>query len=218
MKLSLGDDAKRQAIQKGRKFLDVNPWKNTRSRFMVSIPVLVLYNKSISEKILVNFRPIWWCHMLVAWVKLFPLRLFVWCCCWKYKDWLLEIQEYNSLLSNDWLICSTTMCCRCSISVRDPFGASGDLAPLAHLCLPLIGEGEVVFWREKTSIKKMSWRNLTGSRLNCKAKKVWRCWMEHNSCHYGVYCLLRSYQLVSLSQILSGDFSGRLWRKTWAIW
>jgi histidine ammonia-lyase len=24
-------------------------------------------------------------------------------------------------------------------------GASGDLAPLAHLCLPLIGEGEVIF-------------------------------------------------------------------------
>jgi len=28
-------------------------------------------------------------------------------------------------------------------------GASGDLAPLAHLCLPMIGEGEVVFKREQ---------------------------------------------------------------------
>src|SRR5687768_10762614 len=28
-------------------------------------------------------------------------------------------------------------------------GASGDLAPLAHLCLPLIGEGEVVYKREQ---------------------------------------------------------------------
>lgn len=31
-------------------------------------------------------------------------------------------------------------------------GASGDLAPLAHLCLPMIGEGEVVFKREQMSV------------------------------------------------------------------
>ena len=34
------------------------------------------------------------------------------------------------------------MCCR-SFPARARSGASGDLAPLAHLCLPLIGEGEV---------------------------------------------------------------------------
>ncbi|HUR29913.1 MAG TPA: histidine ammonia-lyase [Saprospiraceae bacterium] len=33
-------------------------------------------------------------------------------------------------------------------------GASGDLAPLAHLCLPLIGEGEVVYKREQMSAIK----------------------------------------------------------------
>ncbi len=31
-------------------------------------------------------------------------------------------------------------------------GASGDLAPLAHLCLPMIGEGEVVYRREQISV------------------------------------------------------------------
>ncbi|MGB4847348.1 MAG: histidine ammonia-lyase [Saprospiraceae bacterium] len=31
-------------------------------------------------------------------------------------------------------------------------GASGDLAPLAHLCLPMIGEGEVVFKREQMNV------------------------------------------------------------------
>ncbi|MGB3078624.1 MAG: histidine ammonia-lyase [Saprospiraceae bacterium] len=31
-------------------------------------------------------------------------------------------------------------------------GASGDLAPLAHLCLPMIGEGEVVFKREQMGV------------------------------------------------------------------
>ncbi len=33
-------------------------------------------------------------------------------------------------------------------------GASGDLAPLAHLCLPLIGEGEVVYKREQMPARR----------------------------------------------------------------
>ncbi len=33
-------------------------------------------------------------------------------------------------------------------------GASGDLAPLAHICLPLIGEGEVVYKREQMPAAK----------------------------------------------------------------
>jgi len=33
-------------------------------------------------------------------------------------------------------------------------GASGDLAPLAHLCLPLIGEGEVIYRREQIPAAK----------------------------------------------------------------
>ncbi len=41
-------------------------------------------------------------------------------------------------------------------------GASGDLAPLAHLCLPLIGEGEVFFQNHKYSgkeiLNKMGWK------------------------------------------------------------
>ncbi|MEO6132251.1 MAG: histidine ammonia-lyase [Saprospiraceae bacterium] len=34
-------------------------------------------------------------------------------------------------------------------------GASGDLAPLAHLCLPMIGEGEVVFKREQMGVGRV---------------------------------------------------------------
>ena len=34
-------------------------------------------------------------------------------------------------------------------------GASGDLAPLAHLCLPLIGEGMVNFKNKKVSAKEI---------------------------------------------------------------
>jgi histidine ammonia-lyase len=34
-------------------------------------------------------------------------------------------------------------------------GASGDLAPLAHLCLPLIGEGEVIVNNQRVSSREM---------------------------------------------------------------
>jgi len=44
-------------------------------------------------------------------------------------------------------------------------GASGDLAPLAHLCLPLIGEGEVYYQNERMSaaqvLKLKNWEPLT---------------------------------------------------------
>ena len=48
-------------------------------------------------------------------------------------------------------------------------GASGDLAPLAHLCLPLIGEGEVQFQGERISGGEMLQRfQLSPIRLQAK--------------------------------------------------
>lgn len=40
------------------------------------------------------------------------------------------------------------------VPMMGSLGASGDLAPLAHLCLPLIGEGEVVYKREQMPAAK----------------------------------------------------------------
>lgn len=40
------------------------------------------------------------------------------------------------------------------VPMMGSLGASGDLAPLAHLCLPLIGEGEVVYKREQMPATK----------------------------------------------------------------
>jgi histidine ammonia-lyase len=49
-------------------------------------------------------------------------------------------------------------------------GASGDLAPLAHLTLPLMGEGEVYYKNEKISATKLE--NLTGlAPLTLQAKE-----------------------------------------------
>lgn len=51
------------------------------------------------------------------------------------------------------------------VYTRGSLGASGDLVPLAHLCLPLVGMGEVIFNGERISAKslheKMGWTPIT---------------------------------------------------------
>ncbi|MFY7971466.1 MAG: histidine ammonia-lyase [Flavobacteriales bacterium] len=48
-------------------------------------------------------------------------------------------------------------------------GASGDLAPLSHLCLPILGEGEVFFQGKKTSAKEaLAAAGLTPQTLKSK--------------------------------------------------
>jgi len=51
------------------------------------------------------------------------------------------------------------------VYTQGSLGASGDLAPLAHLCLPLIGEGEVYRNGERISgkdlLKQMNWERIT---------------------------------------------------------
>ena len=51
------------------------------------------------------------------------------------------------------------------IYTQGSLGASGDLAPLSHLCLPLIGLGEVFFEGKKmpaaTALKKMNWQPIS---------------------------------------------------------
>jgi histidine ammonia-lyase len=50
------------------------------------------------------------------------------------------------------------------VYVQGSLGASGDLAPLAHLCLPLIGEGQVDWkgrrWSGKEFLDELNWKPL----------------------------------------------------------
>ena len=74
-------------------------------------------------------------------------------------------------------------------------GASGDLAPLAHLSLPLIGEGEVYFGgdRMKSSemLSLMNWKKL---ELKSKEGLALLNGTQFMSA-YGVHCLLHTQQL-----------------------
>ena len=75
-------------------------------------------------------------------------------------------------------------------------GASGDLAPLAHLSLPLIGLGEVSYQGKKKSaksiLKKFGWKPI---HLRSKEGLALLNGTQFMAA-YGVHCLLESYRLA----------------------
>jgi len=82
-------------------------------------------------------------------------------------------------------------------------GASGDLAPLAHLSLPLLGLGEVYYKGKKCSTeevyKKLDWKPI---RLKSKEGLALLNGTQFMSA-YGVHCLLKAYRLSQLADIIS---------------
>lgn len=93
-------------------------------------------------------------------------------------------------------------------------GASGDLAPLAHLCLPLIGEGEVYFENKlldsKEINKKFSWSSI---HLEAKEGLALLNGTQFMS-SYGSWCILHAHRLIKLANIISAlsldAFDGRI--------
>jgi histidine ammonia-lyase len=93
-------------------------------------------------------------------------------------------------------------------------GASGDLAPLAHLTLPLIGKGEV--WKDGKLIlgeefmKTMGWRPL---RLKAKEGLALLNGTQFMSA-YSTWCVLQSHRLVQLANAIGAvsldAFDGRI--------
>lgn len=81
-------------------------------------------------------------------------------------------------------------------------GASGDLAPLAHLSLPLLGKGEVYYGGERIAsakvLKKLNWEPIT---LQAKEGLALLNGTQFMSA-YGVYCLLKSYKLSYFADLI----------------
>ncbi len=81
-------------------------------------------------------------------------------------------------------------------------GASGDLAPLAHLALPLIGEGEVWVDGEKASAKAVLMaRNWEPLVLKSKEGLALLNGTQFMSA-YGVYILLKAHKLSYLGDVI----------------
>ncbi|CAL66473.1 histidine ammonia-lyase [Christiangramia forsetii] len=81
-------------------------------------------------------------------------------------------------------------------------GASGDLAPLAHLALPLIGDGEVHFEDSVISgaelLEKMNWNPV---KLQSKEGLALLNGTQFMSAH-GVYALLKAYKLSYMADLI----------------
>ena len=88
------------------------------------------------------------------------------------------------------------------IYTQGSLGASGDLAPLAHLTLPLIGLGEVYFKGEKISgaelNQKMNWNPI---QLQSKEGLAMLNGTQFMSA-YGVYLMLKSLKLQYLADLI----------------
>ncbi len=82
-------------------------------------------------------------------------------------------------------------------------GASGDLAPLAHLILPVLGEGEAVYsgkrYKSKAILKKFGW---TPIRLQAKEGLALLNGTQFMSA-YGVYIITLAGRLSAFADIVS---------------
>jgi len=93
-------------------------------------------------------------------------------------------------------------------------GASGDLAPLAHLSLPLLGEGEVYYegFRQpaKNVIEKMGWKPIV---MHSKEGLALLNGTQFMSA-YGCYVLLKAMKFSYLADVISAisleGFDGRI--------
>lgn len=99
------------------------------------------------------------------------------------------------------------------VYTQGSLGASGDLSPLAHLCLPLIGEGEVYYDGFRQPAHKVLGKlKLTPIVLQSKEGLALLNGTQFMSA-YGVYNVLQAEKLVYLADVISAvsleGFDGR---------
>lgn len=93
-------------------------------------------------------------------------------------------------------------------------GASGDLAPLAHLSLPLLGEGEVIMNGERISGEEMN-RRMGWSPVTFKSKEGLALLNGTQFMSaFGVFCLLQGRRLSTFADYIGAlsldAFDGRI--------
>ncbi|MEG1021067.1 MAG: aromatic amino acid ammonia-lyase, partial [Myroides sp.] len=100
------------------------------------------------------------------------------------------------------------------VYTQGSLGASGDLSPLAHLCLPLIGEGEVFMNGNRITAKQMltekGWETITLKSKEGLALLNGTQFMSS----YGAYILLKTSKLSHLADVIGAvsleGFDGRI--------
>ncbi|MBS1682808.1 MAG: histidine ammonia-lyase [Bacteroidetes bacterium] len=93
-------------------------------------------------------------------------------------------------------------------------GASGDLAPMAHLSLPLIGMGEV-FYQGKNLESSLLLKQLGWDKIRLKSKEGLSLLNGTQfMSSYGIWCVLQAQRILKLANIISAlsldAFDGRI--------
>ncbi|MBL0103438.1 MAG: histidine ammonia-lyase [Bacteroidetes bacterium] len=211
LKLSLSEEA-RANISKGRKYLDRKLKEFREPIYGINTGFGALYNKSISENELGKLqRNLVMSHAcgtgeyvpedLVKIMLLLKIQGL------SYGNSGVQVQTVERLVDffNEGVLPV--------VYQQGSLGASGDLAPLAHLCLPLIGEGEVWYQGEihpaKNILKKFNWKPI---ELQSKEGLALLNGTQFMSA-YSLYCLLQAYSLASLADFVAAisldGFDGR---------
>ncbi len=210
-KLVLSDEAKSKIV-KCRKYLDNKLREHSETIYGINTGFGALYTKSVSENDLGKLQR----NLMIShacgtgdMVPLEIVRLML----------LLKIQGLSYGNSGVQLITVERLMDFFNNEIypivyqQGSLGASGDLAPLAHLCLPLIGEGEVMFegkvHSSKNILKKFGWKPI---ELQSKEGLALLNGTQFMSA-YGLYCIMNAYQQASLADFVSAisldAFDGR---------
>ncbi|MBP6532092.1 MAG: histidine ammonia-lyase [Bacteroidia bacterium] len=210
-KLVLSDEAKSKIV-KCRKYLDNKLREHSETIYGINTGFGALYNKSVSENDLGKLQRNLMISHACGTGEMVPLeivRLML----------LLKIQGLSYGNSGVQLITVERLMDFFNNEIypivyqQGSLGASGDLAPLAHLCLPLIGEGEVMFegkvHSSKNILKKFGWKPI---ELQSKEGLALLNGTQFMSA-YGLYCIMNAYQQASLADFVSAisldAFDGR---------
>lgn len=95
------------------------------------------------------------------------------------------------------------------IYTQGSLGASGDLAPLSHLCLPIIGLGEVYYQGNKRSAKEVE-QLLGWPPMNLRSKEGLALINGTQfMTGYGFYCLYKAEHLIKMADLIAAiSFDG----------
>jgi histidine ammonia-lyase len=212
MKLSLSPDAKAN-IKKCRDYLDKKLIENKEQIYGINTGFGALYKRKVSkydlEKLQRNLVVSHACgtgeevpHDIVKLMLFLKIQGL----CYGYSGVQFEtVQRLIDFYNHDILPI---------VYQQGSLGASGDLAPLAHLSLPLIGEGEVYHEGKKKTAKsvlrKFGWKPI---HLQSKEGLALLNGTQFMSA-YGVSLIFRSYHLASMADLIAAvsldAFDGRI--------
>jgi len=200
-KLELSESAK-STIQKCRDYLNTYMENHSEPVYGINTGFGALYNTSISEEKLEQLQY----NLLVSHAcgtgeevpsEIVRLMLALKVISLSYGHSGIRVETAERLLSlynNDILPVVYT---------QGSLGASGDLAPLAHLCLPLIGKGEAIRNGEKINGEKVN-SLLSTEPLKLHSKEGLALLNGTQfMLSYGVYLILETFKLLELADVIA---------------